>query len=224
MSQRIPTGVPGLDQLVDGGLPPMSVTLVTGGPGAGKTTFCSQFLMEGLQNGEKCLYISTEELPGEIMADAAQYGIDFEQFGQNFEIRYIPPSKDVIGEIEWMITEKDFDRIVLDSLSVFGMYRGEDNHVRMYINDLVKKFREVESTVVLTSEIADPESGQLSRFGVAEFIADGVIKMEYVSIGSEAFGNLEVRKMRRTNIAKGQYETEITKNGLQVLEESFDIK
>lgn len=217
--KRVSTGIPGLDDLIQGGLPPLSVTLLTGGPGTGKTTFCSQFLWDGLRNGEQCLYITTEELPGEIMADASQYGMNFDNFQENFEIKYIPPSKDVIGEIEWMITEKDFDRIALDSLSVFGMYRGEGNHVRMYINDLVKKFREVESTVVMTSERADEDSGQLSRFGVAEFIADGVIVMNYLGLGSGSYRSLRVRKLRHTNHEKDVQPFGIGNNGLQMMDE-----
>lgn len=216
---RVRTGIPGLDNLIQGGLPQFSVTLVTGGAGAGKTTFCSQFLWEGLQNGEKCLYITTEELPGEIIADAAQYGMNFDNQGGNFEIKYIPPSKDVIGEIEWMITEKDYDRIALDSLSVFGMYRGEGNHVRMYINDLIKKFREVESTVMLTSEIADEESGNLSRFGVAEFIADAVIVLNYLGLGSGSYRSLRVRKMRGTNHEKDVQPFSMTDKGVSIVDE-----
>jgi len=133
---RIKTGVPGLDEQIEGGLPVDSVTLITGGPGSGKTTFCSQFLWQGIRDGDRCLYITTEELAEEVVYDAKQFGMDFEQHQDQFDIRYIPPAQKVIGEIEWVIKEEQPDRVVLDSLSVFEMYRGEDNNVRRYINDL----------------------------------------------------------------------------------------
>jgi KaiC/GvpD/RAD55 family RecA-like ATPase len=133
---RIKTGVPGLDEQIEGGLPVDSVTLITGGPGSGKTTFCSQFLRQGIRDGDRCLYITTEELAEEVVYDAKQFGMDFEQHQDQFDIRYIPPAQKVIGEIEWVIKEEQPDRVVLDSLSVFEMYRGEDNNVRRYINDL----------------------------------------------------------------------------------------
>lgn len=220
---RLSSGVEGLDRLIQGGIPRESVMLITGGPGAGKTTFCCQFLDQGLRNGERCLYITTEELAGELIFDAKQYGIDFESYGDQCQIRYIPPAQKIVGEIEYVVKEGNFDRVALDSLSVLEMYKNNEANARRLINDLFKKFREIDCTVLVTAEKADPESEQLTRYGVAEFVADGVIKMEYVTLGNEAFGNLEVRKMRHTNIAKGQYETEITNQGLVVNEETFEI-
>jgi len=55
--ERIETGIEGLDDLIDGGFPESSVTLISGGTGTGKTTFCNQFLMQGIEKGQKCLYI-----------------------------------------------------------------------------------------------------------------------------------------------------------------------
>lgn len=75
---RAPTGVEGLDAMLGGGLPQGAVVLLRGGPGAGKTTLSLQFLFEGLRLGEKGLYVSLEESPEEIIANASQYGWQFE--------------------------------------------------------------------------------------------------------------------------------------------------
>lgn len=75
-SDRVKTGVDGLDAMMGGGLPRGSVTLVRGGPGAGKTTLALQFLMAGIREGEKGLYITLEEGTKEVVRNASQYGWD----------------------------------------------------------------------------------------------------------------------------------------------------
>jgi len=216
---RIKTGVPGLDEQIEGGLPVDSVTLITGGPGSGKTTFCSQFLWQGIRDGDRCLYITTEELAEEVVYDAKQFGMDFEQHQDQFDIRYIPPAQKVIGEIEWVIKEEQPDRVVLDSLSVFEMYRGEENNVRRYINDLFKKFREFDCTVIVTAEIPGDSDGKLTRFGVAEFVSDAVIKLQGFSFGESNFRSAQIVKMRRTSVSGQILAVQLNENGISISEE-----
>lgn len=71
---KVPIGVEGLDAMLRGGVPKGSVTLLRGGPGAGKTTLSLQFLLEGIKRGEKGLYVSLEESPEEILMNAEPYG------------------------------------------------------------------------------------------------------------------------------------------------------
>ncbi len=79
---RIKTGIPGLDAITDGGFIEGSVNLLTGGTGTGKTIFGSQFIWQGLQMGEPCVYITLEESPEDfleyapLMRDATVNGID----------------------------------------------------------------------------------------------------------------------------------------------------
>ncbi|MFH0949382.1 MAG: ATPase domain-containing protein, partial [Candidatus Aenigmatarchaeota archaeon] len=68
--ERVSSGIPGLDKMMEGGFVPNDVYLLTGGTGTGKTLFCCQFLWEGLQAGEKCIFFSLEELPDDILSDA----------------------------------------------------------------------------------------------------------------------------------------------------------
>src|SRR5579883_2245501 len=63
---RIPTGVPGLDEILKGGLPPNRLYMLRGAPGVGKTTLAIQFLLEGLRRDEPGLYITLSETEGEI--------------------------------------------------------------------------------------------------------------------------------------------------------------
>src|SRR6202011_2432154 len=71
---RSKTGVPGLDDILSDGLIPNRLYLVDGDPGSGKTTLSLQFLLQGLKDGEKCLYITLSETKEELAAGAESHG------------------------------------------------------------------------------------------------------------------------------------------------------
>ncbi len=218
MVERTSTGTPGLDEVLDGGFPENSVTLVTGGPGSGKTTFCTQFLYEGLENGEKCLYLTTGQSPDEIRRDAKEFEIDFDKYIHELTMAHVNPTKEVEGMVAEHIKNEEFDRIVLDSLSVFGMYWGDRDGLRKYLNRLVERLKEMDATVVITSERPENQSGNLTRFGIAEFVVDGVISLQGYALGSSQFRSMQVVKMRRTNISGDILEVEIDGEGLSISE------
>ena len=76
--ERIKTGIQGLDELISGGLPKKSITLVSGPPGGGKSIFCFQFLYEGIKNGEKCLFLTLDKQVEGLLIQAKQLGFDFQ--------------------------------------------------------------------------------------------------------------------------------------------------
>lgn len=76
---RVKTGVTGLDAMLQGGLPRKSVTLLRGGPGAGKTTLAMQFLLAGAAEGERGLYLTLEEPVDEVVGNAARHGWPIEE-------------------------------------------------------------------------------------------------------------------------------------------------
>jgi len=216
MVERTSTGVSGLDEALDGGFPKDSVTLITGGPGSGKTTFCTQFLYEGLENEEKCLYLTTGQSPEELRRDAKEFGIDFDNYIHNLTMAHVNPSKEVEGMIADHIKNEDFDRIVLDSLSVFEMYWGNRDGLRQYLNRLIERLKEMDVTAVVTSERPENQSGNLTRFGVAEFVVDGVISLQGYALGQSQFRSLQIIKMRRTKIDGEILDIEINEEGFSV--------
>lgn len=224
MVERIASGVPGFDELVGGGLPKESVTLITGNTGSGKTTFCSQFLWKGLENGENCLYITTEELPEEIREDAEVFGWGFQKYEDegSLVIKYIDPSTRsnyLREDVEKLVDEVEPDRIVVDSVSVIGAYWHNDGDIRSHIHHLVKGFREMDVTALVTSEMPDLDSGRLSRYGIAEFVVDGVVVLGGLSFGETTFRSLQVVKMRKTNITEDVMGLNLTDDGIVVEEE-----
>src|ERR1041384_1419508 len=72
--QRLKTGIAALDDIVQGGIIPERLYLVDGNPGSGKTTFALQFLLEGVRNGERCLYVTLSETRDELTEGAASHG------------------------------------------------------------------------------------------------------------------------------------------------------
>src|SRR6185503_1979996 len=72
--QRCATGVPGLDEVLCGGLPRHRLYLIDGNPGVGKTTLALQFLLEGVRLGEQCLYVTLSETKAELDAVAESHG------------------------------------------------------------------------------------------------------------------------------------------------------
>lgn len=218
MVMRVSTGVPRLDSLLEGGFPQNSITMVTGGTGTGKTIFCLQFLWEGLQKGEPCVYLSLEEDAEEIKADARQFGWDLESYEKKglFRIMFHDPfetdvSSVLVNQIEYIKAK----RLVVDSISMMGLYMKDQATVRKQLGKLMKSVKNAGCTSVVTSEIME-DSKALSRFGVEEFVVDGVIIMNYLGIGEETNRSIQIRKMRRTKHGKDIYPFKIAEKGIEL--------
>lgn len=226
MVERISTGIDGLDELIEGGIPEQSVTLITGGAGCGKTIFCLQYLWEGLQDGETCRFISLEEPKNDIMSDAQVFGWDFTKYEENgqFKITYLKPAageRGFLNKVMDLASDGDVSRLAIDSVSVMlGAYGGDESKKRDNLYDLIQTLKRSNATTLMTSEIKEREGGSLSRYGVSEFVADGVIVLYYEAVGEGTFRNIEVRKMRKTKHTPGTFPFKITDNGIQVTSET----
>ncbi len=225
-AERVSSGVPGLDALIGGGFVPNDVYLITGGTGTGKTLFCCQFLWEGLQKGENGLFFSMEERAEDVISDAEVFGWNFSKYIDEGKcaIQYHDPVEmaDITTEVKNIIKKYDARRVVIDSTSIFGMVFENEHEMRKKLYELIKALKDTGCVVLLTAEILE-DSKALSRYGVEEFVVDGVIVLYYVGIGGEEGSSLQVRKMRRTNHAKGYFQMEFTKNGLAVKGEGISV-
>lgn len=225
MAVRIKTGVPGLDRLIQGGLVQGSIYLLTGGTGTGKTIFGCQFLWYGLQKGETCVYVTLEEDPVDIREDVKNFGWDFEKFEKKglCKIIYIDPVS--TGNINTTIMEEikrlDAKRLVIDSTAVMGMALERESLVRRRVFSIINALKLHDGcTSLIISEVPE-DTKKLSRFGVEEFVVDGVIVLYYTGIGGEEGNCMEIRKMRRTNHAKGYFPLRFTPQGLKVEREGI---
>ena len=220
-SERVETGVTGLDKIINGGFIPGSAVLLTGGAGTGKTIFSGQFLFHGLKKGENGVYITFEETPDEIKEDFLEFGWDLAPFEKkgNVIIEYKDPFEiaDISSVLVDEISRLKAKRVVIDSASIFGMFLKDEHDIRKRLYKLIQLIKSTGATTILTSEIPEG-SDRLSRFGVEEFVVDGVIVLRYVPMGKMTQRTIEVRKMRKTNINEGTYGFEFGKNGVKIVD------
>ncbi len=222
--ERTTTGCDELDKLTRGGLPKPSVTLVSGSAGTAKTTFLLQFIWEGLQKKENGLFITLEETPDEIRKDALQYGWNFEKFEKAGEcsIEFFDPFElgDISSRLKDLIIVNDYKRVVIDSTSLFGMYINDPYKVRKKLYKLVQALKAANCTALLSSEIPE-NSDKLSRYGVEEYVVDGVIILYYTGMENAVCRNIAIRKLRLTNYKHGTFPFEITDKGIKILRDEI---
>jgi len=217
--ERIPSGIPGLDKLIEGGFWKGSTNLISGGAGVGKSIFCIQFLIEGLKRGEICMFITLEQKPEDIIGDVARFGWDLEKYikDKKLFLVYQDPFQlmDVTAPILDEIKEHRVSRVAVDSTGVFGMYYKDPFEIRKQLFKLLAGLKSIGVTSVLTSELTE-DSKILSRFGVEEFIVDGLFTIRYNEYASGATPplSLNVRKMRRTAHSRMSIPMEITSKGI----------
>jgi len=213
--ERVKTGIPGLDKLIQGGFVKGSAVLISGGTGTGKTIFCLQYLWEGLKNGEPGIYITLEESSDEIKKDALVFGFDFRSYEKDGKFKIIEKNVFEDPNLEFFDIEKlKAKRVVIDSVSLLSLVIGDKASLRNRLLELIRSLKKRNTTILLTSErVGD----NLSRLGVEEFLVDGVIVLDFTPIGPQAGRSLFIKKMRRTNHSEDIHPIEIGKEGLKVL-------
>jgi circadian clock protein KaiC len=217
--ERIPSGIPGLDPLMEGGLVKGSTTLVSGAAGTGKTIFCTQFLLEGLKKGETCMFITLEEKPDDIINDVKRFGWDLQKYidDKKLFLEFQDPFQmtDITSPLLDKIQQHKIQRVVLDSTTIFELYYKDPADIRKQLFKLLTGLKGIGVTSLLTSELPE-EYTTLGKFGVEEFVVDCVIVLHYLGIGESAYSSLQIRKMRRTKHEKDIYPMEITEKGIVV--------
>jgi len=225
--ERIPSGIPGLDKLIEGGFWKGSTVLVSGGAGTGKTIFCLQYIWEGLKRGETCMFITLEQKPEDLVGDVARFGWDLNKYVQSKKLflEYQDPFQltDVTAPILDKIKEHKVSRVAVDSTGVFGMYYKDPFEVRKQLFKLLTGLKEIGVTSLLTSELPE-DSKTLARFGVEEFIVDGLVLLKSLGLTGEIARSLRVVKMRRTKHDEDICSVEITSKGIKILPVRRGIK
>lgn len=199
--ERAKTGITGLDDILGGGIPRNHLVLITGTSGTGKTIMCSQFLWNGAKKyGEAGVYLSFEEPSETIRENMKEFGWDLselEKSGKFAFIKYDPFRIDEIFNIlDSTIRETGATRVVVDSISALGLHVRDKSELRRMIYNLSLLLRKLNCTSLIVSEIVHGTEPRLSRYGVEEFVADGVVVLYYERIESVFNRAIQVWKLR----------------------------
>ncbi len=222
--ERISTGIDGLDEMLNGGVPKGHVFAVLGTFGTGKTTFALQYIWEGASSGDKCIFISLEEEKDEIIKTSRSYGWDFEKYiddGQIVIEKLSPADADATinklkSDLPKFIEDFGADRIVIDSVSLLNMLSDKAREKRERLFELCQMVKKEKATTMLTAEVKD-DNPTSSRDGLVEYTADGVIVLRYDQPhNQEVQMSIQVIKMRRIEHSRKIKPYEITDQGLNV--------
>jgi circadian clock protein KaiC len=221
------TGVPGLDDILGGGLTPNRLYLIEGVPGAGKTTLALRFLMDGAAAGEPVLYITLSETEDELRATAASHGWSLD----GITIRQLAPSENLQPDAQYTMfhpSEVELGettrvvlaeverikptRVAIDSLSELRLLAGNALRYRRQILVLKQFFAGQQATVVLLDDLTAVDHDLQ-----VQSIAHGVLHLEQVpsDFGSER-RRLRVVKYRGRKYRAGYHDFVIQRGGLEV--------
>lgn len=225
---RIRVGVPGIDDILNGGLLPGRLYLVEGSPGAGKTTLALQFLLEGRNLGEKCLYVALSENKRELSDGAASHGWSLEGIEVlelaatekdllvDTQVTMYNPSEIELSETTQTVIEA-FNRlhparVVFDSLSELRLLSQSSLRYRRQILALKQFLTGKDSTVLLLDD-GTSEGPDLQL----QSIAHGVIKLEQMApdYGAER-RRARIVKFRGSGYRGGFHDFKISKGGITV--------
>ena len=220
---RVTTGIKGLDEVLNGGLPKARTILIVGSPGSGKTTFAMQFLAGGAKAGEPGLYVSLDEKPERVKTNLSSFGWNLDSLEDSGKLtfidatqlkrpghRIIQPSLEpenpvglnlpeltlgsLVRTIRRVAAEEGTQRIAVDPITSLMLRYPEEAKRR---RALMLFFDALESTgcsCLVTSELRTSELAR--RFQVEEFLSQGVVLLHTMVHEGNVIRGLQVEKMR----------------------------
>ncbi|WP_297092612.1 ATPase domain-containing protein [Thermococcus sp.] len=235
--ERVKSGIPGFDDLIQGGFPLGTTVLVTGPTGSGKTTFGVQFVYKGAaEYNEPGVIVTLEERAQDLRREMLAFGWDLEQYERERKIAIVDGVSAVVGlpseeqyVLEGNLNAEDFlryvyrvvkainaKRLVIDSIPSIAFRLQEESKIREVLLQLNTILLEMGVTSILTTEAPDPSRGRISRYGMEEYIARGVVLLDFVEKEVELKRYLLIRKMRETKHSMKKYPFEINEEGIVV--------
>jgi circadian clock protein KaiC len=227
-SDKCPTGIKGLDEVTEGGFPKDRTTLVSGGPGSGKTLLGIDFLIQGATDfNEPGILMSFEETEDELFKDVASLNLDLPGLVSRKKIlieHVILDRKDVretdfnlegiLVRLENAIDSIGARRVVIDSIESPFAGITDSGVLRIEIKRLFRWLKDKKVTAIVTGE---PVPGSYTRHGLEEFISDCIILLDNRVKEQIAIRRLRIIKYRGSNHGTNEYPFVIDETGLSVI-------
>jgi circadian clock protein KaiC len=227
--EKCPTGIRGLDEITQGGLPRGRPTLVCGGTGCGKTLLAMEFIVRGiLEFDEPGVFMSFEETSEELAKNVASLGFDLEGLirSKKLAMDYVHVERseiEVTGEYDLeglfvrlnsMIVETGAKRVGIDSLEALFAGLPNEGILRTELRRLFRWLKDKGVTTVITGEKG---TNELTRHGLEEYVSDCVIFLDHRVVHKVGTRLLRIVKYRGSSHGTNEYPTMIDKYGLSVL-------
>jgi len=231
--ERVESGVPGLDELLKGGIPRRNVVLLSGGPGTGKSIFGQQFLYHGLLKKQPGILVALEEHPVQVRINMAQFGWDVRRFEneglfaivdaftagigeaakhEKYVVRAVDDVQALIEVLRKAIKDLGAERVVIDSVTT--LYMTKPAVARSTVMLLKRVLSGLGCTSILVSQVSVTERG-FGGPGV-EHAADGIIRLDLDEIDGRLYRSLLIYKMRGTAHSMNRHPFDITDKGIVV--------
>jgi circadian clock protein KaiC len=220
---RVASGIPGLDEMMGGGIPAGDVSAILGPSGSGKTIAALRFVARGIEEGERCLYFSFQEDGDQLVKKAASFGWDLADARESGQllVHHVPQGNlnlDMLGAaVRAGLAAGPVRRVAIDSLAELVFAAREVHRFPAYARTLAAFIRSAGAASLITSEVAT--MGPIAEpAGGLSFLFHNVILLRYIEIESELHRAVSILKMRDSNHDKGLRRFEIDGKGMKVLE------
>jgi circadian clock protein KaiC len=221
VSGRAHTGIPGLDELMDGGPKVGDATLITGPSGVGKTIFGLRWIAQALEQGERCLYVTFQDTPDQLVGMATTFGWDLggARASGHLVILYVPMGNldlDVLASaVRAELAAQPVSRVAIDSLAELIFAVREVERFPAFLRSLIGLIRAAGTSSLVTSE-TPPTGVSDNSLAPLMFLFHNVIDLRYIEQGPQIGRTLGVVKMRNSRHEMTLSSFSITGHGITV--------
>ena len=227
--KKLPTGISGLDVVLQGGIPRGRTTALVGGPGGGKTSLCTNIAANCAGRGEACLYLSFEMSHQATARDAASLGFDLPALEKQGSLVFVD-GRPVLGQqksgefdlggllalVKGLSREKNAELVILDALEVLLQHFNDPDQQIQALRQLHIWLEENNFTSLITAR-APAQAEGLTNLGQVEFMCDCLIYVDQRVEQELTTRRLRVIKYRGSDTGRNEYPFVIAPGGIKLI-------